>query len=429
MYRTDLLTASRHTAPIGTAPVGTAPVAAEQAAAATASPGEQIAAALRRSPLYLDPSYDTATPAARRATLVAQLKKSPTPIFVLVVPIIAGGSWTNSSDLANVVHDRLGRDGIYVTLDDQYANNLNAYTFGLPQAATDNATDAAWAVGLQNDMTHAPLADRLLRCISLIISDTGVRAYHQATAALKDDSPKSVPAPRHPSGSELPLVATGAGLVVLGLAGIAVWRWRRTAAMHGGPGPAPRRVLTTADQANTDTVRAHASREVVALGEALDASTIDSTDDAVRTSLTTALDAYQAAEKVLDSATRLVDLAGVLVLVDQGKDALTAADALSAGRPAPPPTPLCFFNPLHGQAATRVNWRPLGNRRRLPVEACRSCAAAAGSRETPASLMDGDVPYFEVSPDQSVWATTGFGQFRDDLIQRILRGDHHPSAN
>jgi hypothetical protein len=395
--------------------------APQSGAAGQQSPGEQIAAVLRRSPIYVDPSYDSALPPARRAVLLAHMKKSPTPIFLLVVPLIAGGTWSKSADLADVVHDRFGRDGIYVTLDEEFGNGLQAHPYGESQSISDNGTDAAWAVGLQNDMNNAPLGDRLLRCVDLIVSGTGSKAYAQATAALNHGTPKSAPA-KHHSGSDLPLVATGAGVVVLGLAGLAVWRWRRSAAIDGTT-PAPHRVMNTADRASTDTVRNTASRAVVALGEALDASSIDSADDAVRARLTTALDAYQAAEKVLDSATGLADLAGVLVLVDQGTDALGAADALAAGRPAPSPTPLCFFNPLHGQAAVRLNWRPLGSRRRLSVQACRTCAAATRSKESPESLMDGDVPYFEANPDKSVWATTGYGQFRDDLIDRILRGD------
>jgi hypothetical protein len=387
------------------------------------SPGEHIAAALRRSPIYVDPGYGTALPQAKRAVLLAHMKRSATPIFLLVVPLIAGGTWSDSADLAGVVHDRLARDGIYITLDAEFGSGLDAYAYGLTQPASDNATNAAWAVGLQPDMNNAPLSDRLLRCVDLITTNTGTKAYTQATAALNHGNSPKAPVKRHHEGSDtLPIVATGAGVVVLAAAGLAIWRWRRTAAIHAAA-PQPHRVLTTATQANTDTVRTKADQAVTTLGEKLDASTIDTTDDAVRAAMTTALDAYQAAEKVLDSETGLPDLAGVLVLVAQGTAALSAAEALAAGRPAPPFAPLCFFNPLHGPASVNLNWRPLGSRKHLPVQTCRACAKATRARDTPEVLPDGDVPYYEVPPEESVWAETGYGQFRDDLIVRILRGD------
>jgi hypothetical protein len=69
-----------------------------------------------------------------------------------------------------------------------------------------------------------------------------------------------------------------------------------------------------------------------------------------------------------------------------------------------------LFNPLHGD----------GGRERLTARAVRA-------RATPDVLRDGKTPYYEVDPERSVWATTGYGQFRGDLVQRVLRGDLHRS--
>ncbi|OLT37263.1 hypothetical protein BJF79_30055 [Actinomadura sp. CNU-125] len=203
----------------------------------------------------------------------------------------------------------------------------------------------------------------------------------------------------------------------------------------GGPRPGaagdalllPRAVFATADRATRDELRAQASAEVIAFGELLDRTDLPGGDPAVRDLLTRALDAYSAAGKVLDDAAGVPDLAGVLVLVDQGRDALASAGSLAAGGPAVPSEPLCFFNPLHGDAAVRLTWRPPGTRRTLRVRACRECARTAKDRGTPKYLLDerGDrpVPYFEVPAETSVWAETGYGQLRSDLIERILRGD------
>jgi hypothetical protein len=397
------------------------------------SPGQRIATALRRSPIYADPSYASALTPAQRATLLKLMKRSGYPIFVILVPYVAGGTWSSSDELLSVVHDRLGVDGAYVTLDDEFTGDLTATQYPPDARTADNTSNAASAVGLEDSMQNAPLAARLTRCVNLILSGTGgTAAYNAASAALNDGrtTPSAAPSHRGGGGDAAPIVGGVAGAVVLGLAGLAVWRWRRTRS-RPVPAVAPRRVFDSAERAGEDALRERADKEIIALGTALDASDVNGVPasaagaDEAGQRLSTALDAYAAAEKVLDAASGLPDLAGVLVLLDQGRDALAAAEALAAGRPAPEATPLCFFNPLHGDGDVTIDWRPLGSRQRVKAHACRSCAKAARGRETPDALMDGGVPYFEADPDRSVWAVTGYGQLRDDLIQRVLRGDLH----
>lgn len=175
-------------------------------------------------------------------------------------------------------------------------------------------------------------------------------------------------------------------------------RFRRTAV---GSRPA---VFALAETADAERVRRQAQEAVVAFGAELEGA--PPSDDLDR-----ALDAYQAATMVLDAATSLVDLAGVLVLVNRGR-----------GGP-----PLCFFNPLHGPSAQQVAWRLIGTREQLQVHACTSCRRAISRRRPPAVLPDTvnkkRVPYLDVDPERSVWAATGFGVFSDDLVERILRGD------
>lgn len=166
-------------------------------------------------------------------------------------------------------------------------------------------------------------------------------------------------------------------------------------------------VFTLAGIADTERVRRQAQEAVIAFGKELAAASLG--DD-----LSYALDAYQAATTVLDSAASLVDLAGVLVLVNQGRRG-----------PA-----LCFFNPLHGPSARQVTWRLIGTRDQVRVPACSGCLRAVSRHRPPEVLPDmvhgRQVPYFEVDPQHSVWAATGFGAFSDDLVERTLRGDHRP---
>jgi hypothetical protein len=165
-------------------------------------------------------------------------------------------------------------------------------------------------------------------------------------------------------------------------------------------------VFAIADAADAERVRRQAQEAVIAFGEELE-------DAPASRDLDRALDAYQAAAMTLDAATSLADLAGVLVLVNQGR----------RGRP------LCFFNPLHGPSARLVTWRLIGTREQLRVPACPSCQRAVGQHRPPEVLPDTagrkHVPYLEVDPERSVWAATGYGVFCDDLVERILRGDLH----
>ncbi|RAY12184.1 hypothetical protein DPM19_26030 [Actinomadura craniellae] len=391
------------------------------------SVGQRIAAALRRSPIYVDRSLAPALPPARRSALLAAMRRSPIPIHVIVVPMVKGGTWDDPGELLNVVHDRLRRDGLYLTLGET-SGQLHGRQWGGTEESRRNSEDAVRVPFFLPEMRDAALADRLLRAIELVAAGRGTAEYETATAHLRSRTGRSRPAPDGEEGGPV-LPFTAGGVAVAAVAGLLVWRWRRGARVSraGDPMLSPRGVLAIAAQATEEELRELAAREVVAFGESLDEADFDTSTTRVRELTTRALDAYQAAGKVLDSAAGPADLAGVLVLVDQGRDALASARSLAGGGREVPSSPLCFFNPLHGDATTTANWRPLGRRERLRVRTCAACARDVHARRTPevlADRVDGrPVPYFEVEPERSVWARTGYGQLRNDLVQRVLRGD------
>jgi hypothetical protein len=404
------------------------PIARPASARRAPSPGERIAAALRKSPIYVDPSLASALPKGRRRELLAHMRRSPVPVYVVLVPLVKGGTWEDPDQLLTVVHDRLGRDGAYLSLDD-FQDQLAARQWGGTREQQQNTRYAAQVPFFLDEMKDAPLADRLIRAVDLIAAGRGKAEYEAATAHLgRTRSSTGSGKSDDGGGVPLPAVLGAAGLGAAAVAGLAVWRWRRTGRV---PPPSrhrlPRTVLATALRANEEELREQAAREVVAFGELLDRTDVDASAPRVRALLTEALDAYQAAGKVLDAARGLPDLAGVLVLVDRGRDALESARSLAGGGREIPASPLCFFNPLHGDSAVAVNWRPLGSRERLRVKACHDCAKAVRAHRTPQVLLDRvdgrPVPYFEVDADDSLWARTGYGQLRGDLVQRILRGD------
>ncbi len=176
----------------------------------------------------------------------------------------------------------------------------------------------------------------------------------------------------------------------------------------------PRAVFAAAHSADETGLRERAGEEVVRLGEEARAAQGDPT------AIERALDAYAAAGTVLDRARGIPDLAGVFALVAEGHA------ALSGTRPA---LPLCFFHPLHGPAARRVAWRPLGRREQLRVAACETCIRAIRTHSAPEVLLDRHdgrpVPYFEVPAANSLWAATGYGSLLgdDSLAARVQRGD------
>jgi hypothetical protein len=394
------------------------------------SPGARLAAELRRSPFYVDPSLASAVPEAERRRLIAKFAKLPVPVFVVLVPLVKGGTWSDDDQLVTVVHANLGRDGVYITFG-TIGDDLRAKEFG----GDHDAREAAWAVSFDRAYRDASVTSRLDRIADLMLSGNAKKEYDRQTAAIDKRAKErglESPGARDDGSPVLPIALGAAGVAAAGIGGLLLWRRRRMASVRreGSALLLPRTVFSTAKRASEDQLREQASHEVIVFGELLDSTDVPASGERAGELMTRALDAYQAAGKTLDRARGIPDLAGVLVLLDQGRDALASARALASGAPEIPPSPLCFFNPLHGDAATEIDWRPIGSRRRLRVHACRDCARSARAKETPDILMDRrdgrDVPYFEVDPSQSVWAETGYGQLRDDLVHRILRGDLNP---
>ncbi|MEV8318992.1 hypothetical protein AB0Q95_33040 [Streptomyces sp. NPDC059900] len=402
------------------------------------SPGQKIADALRESPVYVDASYADSVPPARQKQLVRQIEKTGLPIKVALVPLVQGDAYEGESDVfAEVVHDHLDqRELILVTGGDKWSGDLNGFEW---PDEKQQARDAVGAVGFLDEMKDAGLAEQTAKAIELIARGDGTKAYEKATEHLGDGSSGkgngSLPRPDTAEQSNdspwpawlLPVaVAVALALAAAGLVLFVRRRGRGRSGRHpsatGAPFAFPRAVFAAARTADEAALRRQTEAEVLALGEASAEAPPSTTPHLQR-----ALDAYAAAGAVLDSARGLPDLAGVLSLVAEGRDAL-APDR--DGTPAP--LPLCFFNPLHGRADARIRWRPLGRRDQLRVAACGDCGSAVRTRRAPevltADFEGRRVPYFEIPADQSVWAATGYGSLLrdtedDGLAARVGRGD------
>ncbi len=413
-------------------------------------PGSRIAGDLRTSPLYVDPSLSSAFPSSARKSILAAISGAPAPVFVLAVPLVSGSQWSSSEQLADVVQDELGQPGIYLTLGTTESSSIDAYTWPSDPQGLDappyHAAAAALAVDLAPYTQNPPAAwQEFLQCVRLIDAGKAESAY-QAAADPGQGGQAATPSSDGGAVAGATLAAfTAGGAAVIALARRR--RRRRRARSHAPlPAPglaadsayAPGTVVDAARAATAGELRTQAREQLLALGEFLEqpglagaaAATPGPHSGQEEADLTRALDAYTAAGQVLDSASGSPDLAGVLVLTHMGRCAAEAALARQSGRPAPPPSLLCFFNPLHGEGTRQTRWRARGGHQALDVHACDACADAIAQRTFPSVLADTstgtDVPYYEAP---TTWAATGYGQFSTDLIQRILTTGAHPARS
>lgn len=411
----------------------------------------KIATALRESPVYVDAAYAGAVPPARQKKLVADIEETKLPIKVVLVPLVRGDSYDGDPDvLADLVRDRLDQRELVMITTDEMTNWLSGHEW---PADKYQAVPAVNAVGHLDEMTGASLAARVTKAIELVAERRGQEVYDEATADLGAGTSSS-PA----DGTPWLPVGVGIGAGVLALAGVGAGLYVRRGrgggllgSRAGTPFAQPQAVFAAAHEADLTQLRRRAQDEVLSLGEAVRAVDISpghgegrrandtvGTEAATLAAIQQALDAYTAAGTVLDAAGSRTDLAGVLALTAEGRDALQSATSRPSHpeptRPSPSapsrsaPLPLCFFNPLHGRAARRIDWRPLGSRRQLDVAACAECVRAVGARRAPevltVELGGRTVPYFEQPAEDSVWAATGYGSLVDDgLAHHVNRGD------
>jgi hypothetical protein len=384
------------------------------AGAADGPSAAAIAAALKKSPVYVDPSYAQAVTEAQRRDLVEQIAATGLPIEIALVPLEKGDAFGGSSDsLASVLKDRLGASKLILITNDDYGSWLKGTEW---PADVHQARDAASAVGFMEEFKNAGLAAQLGKAIQLIHDGTGTKTYERETARIDREASARPDAHASAGGSSSggsAVLVTVVAVAVLAAAGAGFWLLRRRRP-HRTPISFDA-VVTAERTADEASVRRRASAELLALGEA-----VEQADEARTPGLARALDAYDAAGRVLDAADGLPDLAGVLALTAEGRAALAGTPTL----------PLCFFDPLHGTAVRRTSWRPLGRRERVDVAVCKDCDQALRGRRSPQVLAVTDdgrtVPYFEIPAARSLWAATGYGSLLPDddtLAARVTRGD------
>jgi hypothetical protein len=346
---------------------------------------DDLARSLTRSPLYVSATLARVVLPGDVARVRSELRRYDHPAYVVAIPTFGGESdATTVEDMPDILHDRVGRPGLYVAAD---ADGLvSAQAFGVPVHSDLETLDTT----TYNDTPGQRVGQQLAYAIRLVT--TGRR------------SPVSPPG-HTPVVDALEWVAgaLGAALaiaLVFGRRIAAGVRRRRARATDVRAHARTRNEAVPAGEIDRAATERDARRELASLSAALAAA--DHPPEP-------AFDCYAAASKVLgESRPQPVDLLGAWALLRHGH-------ALIDGTPARQPA--CFFDPRHARDTQTTRWRVHGEDITLP--ACADCARAVRRGRGPRAALDQGEPYYE---RDTIWARTGFGTLDDGLAADILAG-------
>ena len=393
-----------------------------QAMAADPTPAQrakQLADALVKDPLYIDPVYAPAVPAAQREEVRAKAKALGYPVYTLVLPLTPGDAFQGEErNVLTLVMDALRKPGLYVVVD-------GGSRFPWYEAKEVPQLD-------DEEKLLDPARKRALDDTGYDAGPTQVLARFYELLA----SPTLPPATKKPGGSGKPsgsdrseggsggVVALGIilGLVVLVVLGLVIGMRRRgdtsIAPRKEKPFTIPPHVAATVAAERRRRLTRETTAELTELGSELAALPTVAGDGLQYQQA--ALDAHDAAGRVLDTSRDLVDVVGAMVLLDQARRELEIAKAIGAGRKAPVVQPLCAFNPLHGRASGRTT-QVESDGATLTLPLCADCRHALKRGTAPKSLPGDDGPYWH---GHDLWARTFFGTLGENLPAAVNRGEY-----
>ncbi|MFH8500264.1 hypothetical protein [Streptomyces coeruleorubidus] len=180
---------------------------------------------LRQDPVYVTDQLPREVPRSTAPDFARLAKKTGVPTYVLVLP---GESSVDGRQLLGAVHDRLGRDGLYVLVDDMQVAEATAYGVRAP-------ADAASTVAQYELPFDAGPLRSFERFVDVVALD-GEKAAARAEAAREkypDDGPADMyigPSDRRNQSFLTGILLTGVPLLILLTAGYARRRRRRSGA-------------------------------------------------------------------------------------------------------------------------------------------------------------------------------------------------------
>lgn len=248
------------------------------------------------------------------------------------------------------------------------------------------------------DMARADLDERLHTALDLLGNERMAAREHARLSAGPVLDPRLATVLLWALAS-LPLVA------------LLLWLMRRRSRRPLRVVPLSEAVVETVNATGQESIRRELERALVSYGRRV------SRFSGNHARAATALEAYEAAAKVLDAAEDMADLVGARVLLDHCEAALSGDS-----------TPRhCFFDPRHEGETGKARWRAPALHRSVTVRACARCRRDLKEHRIPMTVLASNgldaVPYYAVPAQESVWAATGYGTLAPDLAARVLRGE------
>ncbi|MEW1692261.1 hypothetical protein ACIQOF_30580 [Streptomyces sp. NPDC091265] len=364
-------------------------------AATSASTVDDVAQALRKNPVYVDPAAAGQLSRSQADALAKKIKDADKPVFVAVLP--QSPAFPAQSVLRTLRTDT-GITGVYaVRLGDGF--NAGADPQVMSEQAVRNLTAAVKAPGA------APDASAQLNAFT-------DRALEQA----RGHAPESWGGGSS-SGNGSPtagLIAIGAVVVVGGAGAYTVVRRNR-------------KRKEAEEQASLDKLRVVVDEDITAYGEALEHLDFHpaeaGADDTMRADYERALDSYESAKSRMEHARHPSDVRAVTQALEDGRYSLAVLAARRSGGELPARRPPCFFDPRHGPSVADARWSPSGGTaREVPVCGADEIRLRDGEDPMSRTVDMGDGrrrPYWEAGPAYGPWAG---GYFGGGLLPGLLVG-------
>ncbi|MFG3161847.1 hypothetical protein ACGFY8_18485 [Streptomyces sp. NPDC048232] len=360
-----------------------APVVAALAVLMAGAPGAQaatdvseIGAALRESPVYVDPAASDLLSDADADALADKIEDAGEPVFVAVLP--AGYPTDN---LFQNLRTETGITGLYgIRLGDEF--DARADSSVLSRQGVNNLVTAAQGAG----DTKAQLNDFV---------DDALRSVRGSAPSSWDSGNAGVP-----TGA---LITAGAVVAAGGAGAYAIARRNRLRREEE-------------QRAALEKLRVVVDEDITAYGEELDRLDFHpgepGADDAMRADYEHGLDAYEQAKTFMGNARKPEDVRAVTQSLEDGRFSLARLAARREGRPLPDRRPPCFFDPRHGPSVADATWTPPGGAtREVPVCAADQARLSDGLdpmvREV--DTDQGRRPYWDAGPAYGPWAGGYFG--------------------
>ncbi|MFJ5724097.1 hypothetical protein [Streptomyces sp. NPDC093149] len=375
--------------------------AAVLAMAPSAAPGavrastvNDVAQALRKGPVYVDPAAADQLSPGQAAALTRKIKDADKPVFVAVLPRTPAFP---AQTVLPTLRTDTGITGVYAV---RLGNGFNAGADPrvMPTRAVQNLTAAVKTPGTDTDA-----ATQLNAFVD--------RAVEQARGSAPASWGGS--AAGRGSSSTAGLIAVGAVLVLGGGTAYALVRRNR-------------RRKEENERAALAKLRVVVDEDITAYGETLDRLDFHpaeaGADDAMRADYERALDSYETAKSRMDRARRPSDVRGVTQALEEGRYSLAVLEARRTGGELPARRPPCFFDPRHGPSVADVRWSPSGGTgREVPVCAADEIRLREGAEPLSRTVdtADGRRPYWEAGPAYGPWAG---GYFGGGLLPGLLAG-------